>query len=46
MFLTKFWALQILPPLTEILSSRFVRKRMYIHIISEHMHKQESHHDA
>jgi hypothetical protein len=25
-FLYKFWALQILPPLTEISSSRFVRK--------------------
>jgi hypothetical protein len=27
-FLHKFWVLQILPPLTEISSSRFVRKGM------------------
>jgi hypothetical protein len=33
-------------PLTEISSSRLVRKRMYNHIVSEHMHKQESQHDA
>jgi hypothetical protein len=37
--LYEFWALQILPPLTEILSSRFVRKGCN-HIVSEHMHKQ------
>jgi hypothetical protein len=36
----EFWVLQIPPPLTEILSSRFVRKRVYTHIVSKHMHKQ------
>jgi hypothetical protein len=33
-------------PLKEISSSRLVRKRMYNHIVSEHMHKQESQHVA
>jgi hypothetical protein len=32
--------------LTEISSSRFVRKAMYTHIVSKHLHKQESQHDA
>jgi hypothetical protein len=46
-----FFSLQILgftnpTPLTEISSSRFVRKGMYNHIVLEHMHKQKFRHDA
>ena len=42
----EFWVLQILPPLTEISSPRFERKGMYTHMVSTHMHKQKSQHDA
>jgi hypothetical protein len=35
-FSYQFWALQILPPLTEISSSRFVRKGCIL-ILSQHM---------
>jgi hypothetical protein len=46
LFFIQFWALQILPPLTEISSSRFVRKGMYTHIVPAHMYKEKSQHDA
>jgi hypothetical protein len=39
---TNFWALQILPPLIEISSSRFVRKGITLILFSEHMHKQRN----
>jgi hypothetical protein len=38
--LYKFYGFTNPTPLTEISSSRFVRKRMYTHIVSRHMHKQ------
>jgi hypothetical protein len=53
-FISLFYYFFLLPilgftnptPLIEISSSRLVRKRMYNHIVLEHMHKQESQHDA
>jgi hypothetical protein len=41
----EFEVLQIYP-LKMILSSRLVRKWMYINLVSKHMHSQESQHDA
>jgi hypothetical protein len=46
LLLYKFWALKNPTHLTEISSSRFVRKGMYTHIVSTHMYKRKSHHDA
>jgi hypothetical protein len=42
----ELWVLQILPPLTEISSSRFVRKGMMHTLLTTHMYKQKSQHDA
>ena len=39
-FIFQSWVLQILPALQRISAPRFVRKRMYTHIVSKHMHKQ------
>jgi hypothetical protein len=46
-FSYQFWALQILPPLTKISSSRFVRKGMYAHIVlGTYAQTKKSRHDA